>query len=77
MAGEIATIELQPKFILQEGFRSNGKKYQPITYIADFQLGYSDGSIEIIDTKGYRTKEYQLKKKLLLFKYPNINFKEV
>ena len=35
-AGEISNLRLQPKFILQEGFKKNGKTYQAITYIADF-----------------------------------------
>lgn len=35
-AGEISELELQPKFLLQEGFKKNGKTYRKIEYIADF-----------------------------------------
>lgn len=76
-AGEIASFELQPAFILQEGFRTkNGKKEREIRYKADFRVVYPDGREEIVDTKGYRTKEYLLKRKMLLFRYPEINFVE-
>lgn len=35
-AGEISKLELQPKFLLQEGFKKNGKTYRKVEYIADF-----------------------------------------
>lgn len=36
IAGEIQGLELQPRFLLQEGFKKNGKTYRKIEYIADF-----------------------------------------
>ncbi|SMB95469.1 Protein of unknown function [Desulfonispora thiosulfatigenes DSM 11270] len=76
-AGEIKDFELQPEFELQPGYRNkDGKKIRPITYRADFKVIYPNDKIEYIDTKGFRTKEYLLKKKMLLFKYPDINFVE-
>lgn len=76
-AGIVTNIECQKSFILQEGFFHNGKKYSAIKYYADFVVTYKDGIIEVIDTKGHKTNVYKLKKKLLLAKYPNINFKEI
>lgn len=76
-AGEVEWFELQPEFLLQEGFTYRGKRHREIKYIADFKIGYPDGRIEVVDVKGHKTKEYQLKKKLLLAKYPDINFREV
>ena len=35
-AGEISNLQLQPRFILQEGFKKNGKTYRKVEYIADF-----------------------------------------
>lgn len=35
-AGEIQNLELQPRFLLQESFKKNGKTYRRIDYIADF-----------------------------------------
>lgn len=32
----ISNLKCQTKFLLQEGFRKNGKKIQPITWSADF-----------------------------------------
>lgn len=76
-AGEIINLELQPEFVLQEGFRhAGGKWYRPITYRADFRITYPDGRQVVIDTKGYPTTEYRLKKKLLLKLYPDIDFRE-
>lgn len=34
--GEICNLELQPRFLLQESFKKNGKTYRKIEYIADF-----------------------------------------
>lgn len=36
-AGKISNLELQPRFLLQESFRKNGKAFRKIEYIADFQ----------------------------------------
>lgn len=34
--GEISNLELQPRFLLQDSFKKNGKTYRKIEYIADF-----------------------------------------
>lgn len=74
----IKYFQLQPRIVLQEGFRTeDGKKIREIVYKADFKVIYPDGKVEIVDTKGFRTKEYLIKKKMLLFRYPEINFLEV
>lgn len=77
-AGEVIELELQPVFLLLEGHRDkNGKWHRPIKYKADFRVTYKDGKIEVIDTKGYQTPAYRMKKKMLLDRYPGINFLEV
>ena len=35
-AGEITDLKLQPKFLLQDSFKKNGKTYRKVEYIADF-----------------------------------------
>lgn len=75
-AGIIRDFELQPEFVLQESYIRDGKKVRPIIYRADFKVIYPDGREVIIDTKGYQTKEYKLKKKILLARYPDIEFIE-
>ncbi len=75
-AGEVEKFDLQPEFILQPAFTHNGKRIREIKYIADFRIFYPDERIEIVDTKGYKTKDYRLKKKLFLAKYPDVIFTE-
>ena len=69
MAGEISDLELQKPFILQPGFVHEGKKIQPIKYIADFC--YNDhGETVVEDVKSPATRKdkvYQLKKKMMLY----------
>ena len=74
-AGKIEGFEIQPEFMLQEGFTKNGKRYRPIKYIADFKVAHNDGNIEIIDTKGVITKEFAIKQKLFEAKYPDLSLK--
>ena len=74
--GEITNLELQPPFLLQEGFKRDGKKYRPITYIADFKY-VEDGKVIVEDVKGFKTPEYKLKKKLLLYKCEGFEFREI
>lgn len=78
--GEIKKIELQPEYVLQDKFTYRGKKYRAIKYLADFRFTDKYGNETVIDVKSPITQKnpvYKLKKKLLLSKYPDINFKEV
>lgn len=67
----ICNLELQKKFLIQEGYtNAKGKKIRPIYYIADFY--YFDllkDKWVVEDTKGVRTEVYKLKKKLFEYKY--------
>jgi len=74
--GTVKHITLQPKFELQPKFRKNGVLYRPIHYIADFQIEYSDGWVEIEDVKGwggYTTPDFKLKRKMFEFRYPDLS----
>ena len=77
MAGIVKDFELQVPYELQPKYRHNGKAIRAITYIADFRVTYTDGHVEIVDVKGVRTDAYKLKKRLLLYQYPDMIFKEV
>lgn len=68
-ANKISDLELQKKFILQGHFKLNGKTIRAITYIADFVFKDDKGNLHVIDTKGYRTDVYKIKKKLFEKKY--------
>lgn len=66
-AGEVRMIEVHPKFVLQPAFIhvSTGKKIRPIEYTADFRFfDILQKRVRVVDCKGYKTPEYQLKKKL-------------
>lgn len=67
-AGLIWNLELQKKYVLQKAFTFDGKKIREISYYADFVYEDKDG-LHVIDTKGYRTDTYKLKKKLFIKKY--------
>ena len=68
-AGKIVDLELQRKFVLQPTFKLNEKTYRAITYVADFVYKDQEGQTHVVDTKGYRTEVYKIKKKLFMKKY--------
>lgn len=75
--GAVKSIELQPEFVLQPGYKREGKKIRPIIYKADFKVTEAGGHVYYVDTKGMKTPVYLLKKKMLLYRYPDIDFREV
>lgn len=75
-AGKILDLELQKRFVLQQGFKLHGKTYRAITYIADFVYKDQEGQTHVVDTKGYRTQVYKIKKKLFMKKF-GIEIEEV
>ena len=79
-AGELVRIGFQPSYTLLAGFKDNtGKKQKPITYTADFFVTFADGHSEVIEVKGVKTRDYQLRKKLFLhmMRETDIIFREV
>lgn len=72
-AGEIEDLRLQPEFTIQEAFTMpDGGKVRALRYRADFSYRRKvregvDIRWETVveDVKGYRTKEYEMKKKLM------------
>ena len=69
-AGLIKDLEIQKKFILQQGFTINDKKRREISYYADFcYISTKDDIYHVIDVKGFKTEVYKLKKKLFEHKY--------
>jgi len=75
--GIIKDLELQKSYELQPSFKVNGKTYQKITYRADFSyVSVEDNKLHIVDTKGFRTEVYKLKKKMFAYKY-GIEIEEV
>lgn len=91
-AGEITGLQTQVRYVLIPSQREvseevytrgeNKGKYKPgkllereCTYVADF-VYYKDGKVIVEDTKGFRTKEYIIKRKLMLYVH-HIQIKEI
>lgn len=77
MAGEVIDFERQVTFELQPKFKYSGKTERAIKYIADFVVHYKDGRNVVVDVKGDKTDVYRIKRKMLLYKHPDIIFEEV
>lgn len=79
-AGQITDLQRQVKFVLipaqyepdtigKRGGRKRGKLIErECSYIADFTYT-EDGKQVVEDTKGYKTTEYIIKRKMMLHKY--------
>lgn len=74
-SGKIKHYELQKKYILQPKFHNGTKTVQPIVYVADFFIEYNDGTVEVIDTKGYADSVARIKRKMFWYQYPDITYK--
>ena len=76
--GEISNLVLQPVYVLLNGFEYKGEKIRAIKYLGDFEyVDSKTGSKVLEDTKGFKTKDYLIKVKLLKNKYPDIDFREL
>ena len=88
-AGAISDLRLQEKFVLipaqYETFERYGKNGQrlkdgrrllerEVAYIADF-VYIENGKMVVEDTKGMRTPDYKIKRKMMLY-FHNIKVKE-
>jgi len=61
-AKDIKWFALQPRFILQDGDKK-------IEYRADFIVAEKDGTVRVVDFKGFETDSFKLKRKLLESQY--------
>lgn len=77
-SGKITGLQRQVKFELIPAQKDeNGKcAERAVCYIADFVYQYESRQTVVEDTKGVRTKEYIIKRKLMLYKY-GIKIKEI
>lgn len=75
-AGIIKELQLQPKFLLQESFKKNGKTYRKIEYSADFKY-IEKGKVVVEDVKGKETEVFRIKHKLFEYKYRDLELKLV
>ena len=73
-SGQVKHFELQKKYELQPKFIHDNKAVLPITYVADFYIEYTDGSIKVIDIKGMPDSIAHLKRKMFWYCYPDITY---
>lgn len=77
--GKITELKRQVEFVLIETFKLEDKTYRKTKYIADFTYKDQFGKYHVVDVKSEATrrdKVYQLKKKLMAWKY-GIEIEEV
>ena len=78
--GQIQDLRLPVNFTLQEGYTTaDGERVRPIVYRADFTYRErtGDGWRPVVeDVKGVRTKEYNMKRKMMLEKF-GVKIREV
>lgn len=73
-AGTITDLELQPRFLLQDSFKKNGRTFRKIEYIADFQY-IENGKTIVEDVKGIQTDVFKLKHKIFEKVYPDLELR--
>ncbi|WP_429949348.1 DUF1064 domain-containing protein [Enterococcus sp. AZ101] len=84
----ITNFKMQESFVIHDAFSLNGKRYQAIKYKPDFTFYEGDQLVKVIDVKGKRTADFNIKAKmfakrygvpikLAIYDYKNRNFAEV
>lgn len=73
--GTIKKYELQKEYILQPEYIHDDKKIRPIKYVADFYIEYANGKIEVVDTKGMPDNVALIKRKMMWYLFPTLDFK--
>lgn len=69
-AGKIHDLKLQQTYKLVGAQRTpEGAAVRAVTYIADFVYYTRDGKTIVEDAKGFKTKDYIIKKKLMLERF--------
>jgi len=61
-------FDRQTEFVIEEGFEHEGKKYRAVKYVCDFVID-PGGKKLVVDTKGFRTRMFELKQKLVLKRF--------
>lgn len=75
--GVIKDLRTQVKYVLLPSQKGEVRTERPVAYIADFVYYDNEKGKEIVeDAKGYRTKEYIIKRKLMKYIH-NIEVVEV
>lgn len=78
-AGEIVGLEMQKRFELIPSQKATllNTSERPVHYVADFVYTDSQGYTVVEDTKGFKTKDYIIKRKLFKARYTELIFREI
>ena len=83
---QIKDLQIHPSFLLQDKFTdSAGEKHRSITYEGDFsyraiQFRRTNEQLIVEDVKPsltFQTQVYKIKKKMFLYKYKDVVFREI
>lgn len=74
-SGDIVQCEMQKPYELQPKFKRKNKTVNAIKYVSDFYVVTKSGAEIIIDIKGQPDSVAKLKRKLMFFKYPDIDYR--
>ncbi len=74
-AGIITDLQRQVTFVLLPSQKDGGRTERPVKYVADFTY-QENGKTVVEDTKGMKTKDYIIKRKLMRYIH-GITIKEV
>ncbi|PDZ16624.1 hypothetical protein CON16_11295 [Bacillus anthracis] len=58
---------MQPLFVLQPGYKKNGKRFGAITYKAEFMIYLPNGHV-----KGVVTDTFSIEKKMFEYYFPHL-----
>ena len=65
----ITNFKMQESFVIHDAFSLNGKRYQAIKYKPDFTFYDSDKLVKVVDVKGKRTADFNIKAKMFACRY--------
>lgn len=75
-AGEIESLQLQPRFQLMAKATVGREKLRAVVYVGDFAYT-EDGRQVVEDVKGVETPIWRLKRNMFLWLYPDIELRVV
>ena len=70
--GILTSFEMQVPYEIVPSFIKNGHRIRKMEYLADLVLHYDSGRTRAIDVTGGGTDVFKLKKKLVEYKYPEV-----
>ena len=69
--GVVESFEMKKSYTLLDKFPhpKTGKTVRAIKYTPDFEVKYADGHVEVVETKGMKTRDFIMRCKMFMFRY--------